>query len=290
MKESMRWQVLTLIPCALALVAGCATAPRPGVTSRAPAAPWISSGSPGVYRTADQLALPATRDELGVVASARTLLGKPPNAVVVVNGRTFVLDCIGTVSAVYYGIDIDITKDFSKYAGNGVKRFFLTLEARAVLHGDRYPRPGDAIIWDNTWDANGNGDRTDDPLTHAGIVLSVDPDGTISYVHENLYRGVMIESMNLLRPGVARDENGKVLNSGLAIPTVAGGPRPVRWLSGDVFRTFGDVLREKAYFLRAGVPELSTWWPRSGDSGRFAPWNGARVTSWSRTRPWPASS
>jgi hypothetical protein len=146
-----------------------------------------------------------------VIESAKTLLGKAPNSVVYVNGKRFILDCIGTVSAVYWRLDIDITKDFALY--------------------------------------NGNGDRTDDPRTHAGIVLAVDADGTIHYVHENLYRGVMIEVMNLRQPAVGRDDAGKVLNSGLAIATRTGGPRPEHWLSGDVFDAFGDVLAQRAYFL-----------------------------------------
>ena len=99
------------------------------------------------------------------------------------------------------------------------------------------------------WDAKGNGDRVHVPRTHAGIVLAVDEDGTIHYVHENLYKGIVVETMNLLRPTVARDEQGKVINSGMAIPTKAGGPRPAHWLAGDVFNVFGDVLGVKGYFL-----------------------------------------
>ena len=37
----------------------------------------------------------------------------------------------------------------------------------------------DVVFWDNTWDANGDGDRTNDPRTHAGIVLAVDDDRLI---------------------------------------------------------------------------------------------------------------
>lgn len=54
-----------------------------------------------------------------MIASAETLVGEPPNAKVVVKGKLFVLDCIGTVSAIFYRMDIDIAKDFAKYPGNG---------------------------------------------------------------------------------------------------------------------------------------------------------------------------
>jgi hypothetical protein len=224
--------------------------PAPHDVQPAPS-PSISAEALGIYRSPEQLRLPPTADELSVIESAKSLLGKAPNAVVMVNGKSFVLDCIGTVGAVYYRMNIDITKDFAKYQGNGVNRLYMSLKERGALHADHYPRPGDVIIWDNTWDANGNGDRTDDTRTHAGIVLAVDADGTIHYVHENLYKGVMIEAMNLLLPAVARDAGGKVLNNGMAIATVAGGPRPEHWLSGDVFDVFGDVLSQKKYFAVA---------------------------------------
>jgi hypothetical protein len=177
-----------------------------------------------------------------VVASARELIGMRPNARVRVKGRDFELDCIGTVSAIFYRLDIDVGKDFAKYTGNGVNRLYLTLRDRAVLHTDAWPRIGDVIIWDNTWDANGDADRGNDPRTHAGIVLGVDDDGTIQYVHEDLERGVRIDVMNLLRPSSPRNVWGKRLNSGLAIASSSGGALPERWLSGQNFDAFGDVL------------------------------------------------
>ncbi len=58
----------------------------------------------------------------------------------------------------------------------------------------------------------------------------------------------MIETMNLLRPTVARDEQGKRINSGMAIASKAGGPKPMHSLAGDVFSCFGDVLGLRDYF------------------------------------------
>jgi len=264
------------------LIAGCATAPRVAgsaepvastqLTARstqlaavdpqaepdktetpAPVDPGsrslLSADSLGIYRTEEDQEAAPTDDELAVIASAKTLIGKKPDAKVTVNGKPFVLDCIGTVSAIYYGVSLDVQKDFSLYNGNGVNRLYMTLKERNALHTDKYPRPGDVIIWDNTWDVKGDGDRIHDPRTHAGIVLAVDEDGTIHYIHENLYKGIVIETMNLLRPTVARDEQGKVINSGMAIASTTGGPKPEHSLSGDVFDCFGDVLGVKEYFL-----------------------------------------
>ena len=241
---------------ASAFFIACASSPPPRELADALPAPVeqpapaarpvsISADALGLYRSKEDARKPPTDDELRVIVSAKTLLGEPPNAKVLVKGKQFTLDCIGTVSAIFYRMDIDVTKDFDKYSGNGVNRLYMTLKDKGVLHRDKYPRTGDIIVWDNTWDANGDGDRTDDFTTHAGVVLAVDDDGTIHYVHENLFKGVIIEAMNLLQPNVASDDSGKRLNSGMAIATKTGGPKPDHWLSGDVFNTFGDVLRIK---------------------------------------------
>jgi hypothetical protein len=244
-RQSELQPVAFIVPIAFLLLAGCATMPQAGSTpQRSP----ISAEALGIYRDQKEMQAPPSADELSLIASAKTLIGQPPDAKVMVNGRPFTLDCIGTVSAIYYRLYLDLTKDFALYSGNGVNRLYESLKAKGVLHSDKYPRPGDIIFWDNTWDANGNGNRTDDLRTHAGIALAVDQDGTIHYVHENLYKGVVIEMMNLLRPNVARDENGKVLNSGMAIPTGTGARLPVHWLSGDVFSKFGDALGVRKYF------------------------------------------
>ncbi len=209
----------------------------------------VSAEALGIYRSTEELQEPPSNDELAVIASAKTLIGQKPDAKVTVNGKGFTLDCIGTVSAIYYGLSLDVTKDFAIYDGNGVNRLYMTLKERNALHTDKYPRPGDVIIWDNTWDVKEDGDRVHDPRTHAGIVLAVDEDGTIHYVHENLYKGIMIETMNLRRPTDARDEQGKVINSGMAIASKPNGPKPAHSLSGDVFNCFGDVLGLRDYFF-----------------------------------------
>lgn len=247
------------------LSVGCATVPNPGspqggiiphATQRPvpqPATPTtrpssISASELGIYRTPAEMKAPPSDDELAIVASAKTLIGKPPEATVIVNGKQFVLDCIGTVAAIYYGMDIDITKDFDRYEGSGVDRLYMSLKNRHVLHKDKLPRPGDVVVWDNTWDANGNGNKNDDPRTHAGLVLAVDEDGTIHYVHENYRRGVIVEVMNLLKPDVYQDDAGKTLNSPLAMAPPPGAARAEHWVAGDLFDTFGDVLKLKGYF------------------------------------------
>jgi len=201
------------------------------------------------YRSPEQLSAPPTTDELAVVASANTLVGMAPEASVVVNGRSFVLDCIGTVSAIFWGMNIDVRKDFARYYGDGVGRLYQSLQARGALHHDLLPRPGDIIFWSNTWDANADGRLDDDPLTHAGVVMAVDPDGTIHYVHEHVIKGVTVEVMNLQRPGDYYGPQGRIINSAMALNSgISRRDNPPHWTSGDLWESFGDVLRVKKYF------------------------------------------
>ena len=248
----------SVAPSASAAAQAPPAAESPAKEAQAAVAPLrsslLSAESLGIYRTPEQQQMPPTPDELAVIASAKTLLGKPPNANVTVKGRAFTLDCIGTVSAAFYGVSLDVTKDFDCYPGDGVNRLYMTLQERNAIHTDRYPRPGDVVIWDNTWDARGDGDRIHDPRTHAGIVMAVDPDGTVYYLHENLHRGIVIETMNLLRPTDAFDDQGKRINSGMAISSKPDGPRPEHSLAGDVFDCFGDVLGQKSYFYIDTLP------------------------------------
>ena len=240
--------VLLLIAAGWSL-AGCSSAPKAVQPTKA------SAAEQGSYRSAESLARPLSEEEKSVIASAKTLVGQPPEAKVTVNGKNFTLDCIGTVAAIYYRLGIDVTKDFGKYPGNGVGRLYESLKARKVLHRDTVPRPGDVIIWDNTWDANNDGNLTNDPRTHAAVVVAVEPDGTIHYVHEHVRKGVIVEVMNVKRPRDYQDEKGKVINSPLALVSGTGRGRPEHWLSGDLLNAFGDVLREKSYYRVSSAPK-----------------------------------
>ena len=127
-----------------------------------------------------------------------------------------------------------------------------------MLHRDLYPRPGDIIFWDNTWDANGDGILDNDPRTHAGVVLSVDADGTIHYVHEHIVKGVTIESMNLLHPRDYYDQQGRIINNALAMNSgISRRKNPPHWTSGDLWDSFGDILRVHDHFAVAADPSGS---------------------------------
>ena len=241
---------ILFLPSGIWNFSSCSSVPKALPQAKPPAAQTSS------YRTSEALARPLSQEEKNVIASAKTLVGLPPEAKVTVNGKNFTLDCIGTVAAIYYRLGIDITKDFGKYPGNGVSRLYASLKERKALHNDTLPRPGDVIIWDNTWDANNDGNLTNDPKTHAAIVVAVEEDGTIHYAHEHIRRGVIVEVMNMKRPRDYQDEKGKIINSPLALVSGTSRGRPEHWLSGDLLNAFGDVLREKSYYRVAAAEKL----------------------------------
>ncbi len=163
-----------------------------------------------------------------LIEGANALLGKTDLAV---RGRRFNWDCTGTVLAIYWYAGIDLAADFDKYGGNGVSRLFHSLESRDLLYDTAYPLPGDVIFWDDTYDANGDG-RWNDELTHVGMAVETEGDGTISFVHLNVRKGIIIERMNLREP----DEQEKNAPMRLARPGV---PHPARWLAGHLYRIMG---------------------------------------------------
>jgi hypothetical protein len=150
------------------------------------------------------------------------------------------MDCTGTVLAIYWYAGIDLAQDFPKLRGDGVSRVYQTLQRRDLLYTTAHPLSGDIIFWDDTYDEPGSAGRPN-PLSHMGMVVSVDRDGTIAYVHYHIRRGITIDYMNLENPNVQnRMENGslKVVNSPLRL-AVPGRPHPPRWLAGQLYRVMG---------------------------------------------------
>ncbi len=180
-----------------------------------------------------------------LVEGAYKLLGYRGNRIVV-RGRSFNFDCSGTILAIYYYAGIDLTREFSRYTGNGVLRLYKILYYAHLLYLTKTPRPGDLIFWDNTYDRNHNG-KMDDYLTHIGMVVNVYSDGTIEYVHEHIRKGIVIERMNLRYPNTYRKRiNGRfvIINAPIRIKE-KGKPHPSKWLASQLLRAFG-----KGYLYR----------------------------------------
>ncbi|MBB6482088.1 NlpC/P60 family protein [Spirochaeta isovalerica] len=160
----------------------CASAPQ---TGEAPLPEDLSSSGDVLSET-----------QAKVVEGSYWALGKSQ---LKVRDKVFNLDCSGTVMAVYYYAGIDLSRDFGKYTGGGTERIFKYLEESDLLYDTEMPVPGDIIFWDNTYDKNGDGVRNDE-LTHMGIVVKIDEDGTVTYLHEHYKKGIILEKMNLKFP------------------------------------------------------------------------------------------
>lgn len=139
------------------LVSSCVSLPDDGGSSNSTPndQPAAATERTGKRRTRASVET-AAANETGakVVEGAKSLVGASE---LVVNGKTFPMDCTGVVRAAYWYAGIDLAMDFSKYTGNGVTRIYKTLEAGNLLHTDELPRPGDIVFWDNTYDRNEDG-------------------------------------------------------------------------------------------------------------------------------------
>lgn len=156
-----------------------------------------------------------------------------------VRGKSFSLDCSGTVMAIYWYAGIDLAKNFSKYSGGGTERIYRYLDDEGLLYRTKLPVPGDIIFWDNTYDKNKNG-KTDDYFTHMGMVVTVDDKGNIEYIHENYRKGIILAKMNLFKPDKYYEIiDGKkiILNDPMRM---RGSPESdAGWLSSQLYRDFG---------------------------------------------------
>ena len=154
-----------------------------------------------------------------------------------VGGTEYRDDCTGAVLAVYAGAGINLGARFHQYRGNGVARLFQMMRDHRLYYpadARLLPAPGDIVFFDNTFDRNGNR-RWDDSLTHMALVVAVDRSGTISYLHNHLQRGVIIEQMNLGYPDSAE------LNAPL-LQRVSPRDGSGRWLASHLVRGFGRAF------------------------------------------------
>jgi hypothetical protein len=215
----MKKSAALLLATALTLLASCATYPPPE-EERAPA--------PGLTSVQQKLVEGARKFVQTGRLSAR--------------GRSFRKDCTGTVLAIYWYAGIDLVSPLSRYSGNGVKRLHSYLNDLNLLYTPRLPAPGDIVFWDDTYDRNGDG-LVNDSFTHAGVIISVNENGTVKYVHYNYRRGIVIERMNLHRPHVHTEKrNGKrvIINSPMRM---RGAPEYDKTLASELIRNFGKGYR-----------------------------------------------
>lgn len=158
-----------------------------------------------------------------------------------IGGREYPLDCTGTIMAIYAYAGIDLQSPMRRFSGNGVTRLYRYMESLDLLYSSDTPLPGDMVFWDNTYDRNNDG-KWNDTLTHVGMVVAVDGDGTVHYVHHNYRKGIVLARMNLLQPDTLVQGN-KQLNSALRMRD---GKVYPRWLSSHLYRELGKGWKLKS--------------------------------------------
>ncbi len=234
-KRPITTPVMTAAALALSLLAAsCSTLFGPGAAAPGAAAPGsLGTDAGGMGGVDGQLSAVQQR----LIEGAKMMLG---SHAIFVKGRRFNADCVGTVAGIYHYAGIDLTAPFPRYTGNGVTRLHGFCRDAGLLHYDERPAPGDLIFWDNTWDRNGDR-QWNDPLTHVGMVVAVDGQGTIEFVHYHYRRGVVTARMNLSRRD---DTHGSVGGRTVLVNTPmrmsgSGGSSRGRWLASHLHRAFG---------------------------------------------------
>lgn len=214
--------------------------PAPRSTEVKPKAPASSKPAPRVARPAPKrpvvpVARPVAPKDARetVLATARSLVGKSK---VAVKGRPYSADCTGLVEAAYASAGLSL-RGTSKPGDNGVTALYRHAQTHGRVYTKGLPVPGDLVFFRETYDQNRDG-RSNDGLTHVGIVDKVDTDGTVTVIHR-VSRGVVRYRMNLSRPKLAKDpKSGRVINDTLRSP---GSGRSFA-LTGQLFSAYATVL------------------------------------------------
>jgi len=159
------------------------------------------------------------------------------------DSRYFPWDCSGTVLSALYLAGIDAQVPYSFASGNGVKRLYTLARGQTLLHNLPLPQLGDVIFWDNTYDYNGD-KLWNDELTHVGVVVAVQANGDITYVHHDYTRGITLARMNLFTPAAGfreGEQSARVeVNSALRMKSQEY-LRPGVKYSGQLFHSFGSL-------------------------------------------------
>jgi len=176
-----------------------------------------------------------------LVETARSLIGLNTSTITV-QGRTYPNDCSGILRGIYSVIGIDIFEKSKEYTPgmNGVKILYHTYKANQWKTNTRSPRPGDWIIFNNTYDQNKNG-KWDDFCTHISMVTGVEPDGTIAFIH-HVSRGIQRYRMNL-RHRKTYELKGKRMNDFLRFRPGNDSDR-IKYMSDNLFFCFINILKD----------------------------------------------
>ncbi len=147
-------------------------------------------------------------------------LKKGNKKVLYVKNQKIRVDCSNYVKAVYLGaLNIDLFKQAvnegiyqklkDKNLGFGVTMLYVLFRHKYSV--TKKPVVGDIIFFDNTYDRNKN-KKVDDILTHVGIVINVNEEQTVTFIHAGTSKGIKVSYLNMRKPSVYK-KNGKIYNS-----------------------------------------------------------------------------
>ena len=213
---------------------GCATTGRQPVQDEV-TMPALSTGLRGVSCCVLAKGVPR---QTAITVTAVGLVGRSR---IEVGGRRYAPDCSGFVRGVYATQRVDLYDGLGDLdGGNGVGRIYTHVVEHGRIHYGPTVFPGDLVFFHNTWDFNRDG-LPNDPLTHVGIVETVERDGTVVFVSW-VSAGVERYRMNLRQPGIHKTAEGRVLNDHMRRKG-AGDPEVTRYLTGQLFAAFGTLLQ-----------------------------------------------
>jgi NlpC/P60 family len=117
-------------------------------------------------------------------------------------------DCSGLVRYVYATAGLALAPG-SGDGGSVAAALYRQFRSRGSVR-QRTARPGDLVFFRDTWDRNGDG-KTDDGITHVGLVDAVGRDGSVSFVHRD-HQGIVRSRLDLRHPHLRRDSAGFLRN------------------------------------------------------------------------------
>ena len=178
-----------------------------------------------------------------VVEYALTLNGKKR-----VPGKKFRNDCSGFVRYVYDHFNIDLfnlEREELRERGrwvNGSKLIYKYSKKHGKVFSKK-PKLGDFIFFDNTTDRNRDG-RLNDLFTHIAIVIKIEDNGTIHYIHKS-NRGINIQKMNLkyINSSYIKVGNKKKKVNSYLRKVKKHDNKKTKYLSGQMFKSFGSIFK-----------------------------------------------
>lgn len=143
--------------------------------------------------------------------------------------KSFRFDCSGFIAAVYWVSDIVVFDKQASLDTSGVRTIYKTLDDYNKIYTGNNPNIGDIVMFDNTT-------RTPKPLSHCGLVVDLDNNGTVTFIHSTVSKGLVLGYMNLNNPSSYKNKEGHIINSYLK----RGGGESA--LASNCFNSFGTVF------------------------------------------------